>query len=223
MPFKIGHSFGKRFQKGQIPWNKKGLIIKRCVICEKEFRIKFYRKNTARFCSRKCHGKSIKGKPFFNSTGIPSWNKNTKGIMPPQCGFQKGHKSFPGTIEALQKWIKENGSWSKGKSNIYVIGDKNVNWKNGITPENEKIRKSLESKLWHRACLERNNFTCQKYLIRGGKLRVHHIQNFAQYPELRFAIDNGITLSEKAHREFHKIYGKKNNNKEQLEEFLCHK
>jgi len=34
-------------------------------------------------------------------------------------------------------------------------------------------------------------------------------------------IDNGITLSEKAHREFHKKYGIKNNTNEQLEEFLA--
>lgn len=33
-------------------------------------------------------------------------------------------------------------------------------------------------------------------------------------------LDNGITLSKKAHKEFHKIYGRKNNTKEQLEEFL---
>lgn len=31
---------------------------------------------------------------------------------------------------------------------------------------------------------------------------------------------NGITLSKKAHKEFHHIYGTKNNTKEQLIEFL---
>ena len=36
----------------------------------------------------------------------------------------------------------------------------------------------------------------------------------------RTAIENGITLSLKAHREFHKKYGFRNNTKEQLEEFL---
>jgi hypothetical protein len=56
--------------------------------------------------------------------------------------------------------------------------------------------------------------------IKGGKLHPHHIQNFAKFPELRFAIDNGITLSDKAHWEFHKKYGKHNNNREQMKEFL---
>jgi len=65
-----------------------------------------------------------------------------------------------------------------------------------------------------------NGYTCQKIGIKGGHLVAHHIQNFAQFPELRFAIDNGITLSKQAHNEFHKRYGRKNNNREQLDEFL---
>ena len=77
-------------------------------------------------------------------------------------------------------------------------------WKGGISKQNEKMRKGIEFRLWREAVFARDNFTCQKYGIKGGELHPHHIQNFAQYPELRFAIDNGITLSEKAHKEFHK-------------------
>ena len=94
------------------------------------------------------------------------------------------------------------------------------NWKGGITPENRKIRTSLEIKLWRKACLERDNFTCQKTGQIGGKLVVHHINNFADFPELRTSIENGITLSKEVHIEFHKKYGKRNNTFEQLSEFL---
>jgi len=100
------------------------------------------------------------------------------------------------------------------------IGKKNGNWKDGLTSINSKIRSSIEYRLWRESVFARDNWTCQKYGTKGGKLVVHHIKNFAEFPELRFAIDNGITLSDKAHREFHKKYGIKNNTKEQLEEFL---
>ncbi len=102
-----------------------------------------------------------------------------------------------------------------------LTGDKSPNWKGGITPENHKIRSSTEMKLWRKAVFERDSFTCQKYGTKiSGTLRAHHINNFADFPELRFAIDNGITFSEKAHIEFHRKYGEKNNNREQLNEFL---
>jgi len=99
-------------------------------------------------------------------------------------------------------------------------GEKCWNWRGGKTPLNKCIRRSGEYTLWRKVIFERDNFTCQKYKIRRGKLHPHHINNFADFPELRFAIDNGITLSEKAHKEFHQIYGNRNNTKEQLLEFL---
>jgi hypothetical protein len=99
-------------------------------------------------------------------------------------------------------------------------GKINYNWNGGITSKNKIIRDGIESRLWREAVFARDNWTCQKTMIKGGKLVAHHIQNFAQYPELRFAIDNGITLSDKAHREFHKIYGFRDNTKKQLIEFL---
>ena len=78
----------------------------------------------------------------------------------------------------------------------------------------------MASYLWRKAIFVRNDYTCRKCKKRGGKLHCHHIQNFAQYSELRFDINNGITFCRDCHNCFHKIYGKKNNTKEQLEEFL---
>jgi hypothetical protein len=99
-------------------------------------------------------------------------------------------------------------------------GNKHHAWKGGITPTMIKIRNSIDFRLWREAVFARDNWTCQKTNKKGGNLCAHHIQNFAQFPELRFAIDNGITLFREVHKEFHKKYGFKNNTKEQLEEFL---
>ena len=108
----------------------------------------------------------------------------------------------------------------KNRPRPTICREKHWNWKGGVTSQNIILRHSIEFRLWREAVFARDNWVCQKTGIRGGKLHPHHIQNFAKFPELRFAIDNGITLSEKAHREFHKKYGIRNNTREQLLEFL---
>jgi hypothetical protein len=108
----------------------------------------------------------------------------------------------------------------RGKSRPMLSGSKHHSWRGGVTPLNKKIRMSMEMDNWRRSVFIKDNFTCQKTGIRGGDLVVHHILNFAQHPELRFAIDNGVTLSKDAHVEFHKRYGRKDNTRGQVEEFI---
>src|ERR1035437_5619559 len=95
------------------------------------------------------------------------------------------------------------------------IGKDNFNWKGGVSQfnrtERQKDMSKIEYRLWHKACWERDDFTCQKTGIRGGNLVAHHINNYKDFPELRTSLENGITLSEKAHKEFHSKYGKTNN------------
>lgn len=77
-------------------------------------------------------------------------------------------------------------------------GENGNNWKGGITPLNKKLRDSVEYKLWREAVLKRDRNEC---IWCGDKenLQADHIKQFAYYPELRFAIDNGRTLCKSCH------------------------
>ena len=79
-------------------------------------------------------------------------------------------------------------------------GEKSYLWKGGITPINQKIRTSFEYKLWRDAVYTRDDYTCVWCKQRGGKLNADHIKSFSEFPELRFAIDNGRTLCVPCHR-----------------------
>lgn len=99
-------------------------------------------------------------------------------------------------------------------------GNKSVHWRGGVSTENHRIRDGIEIKLWREAVFKRDKWKCRKCDQVGGVLRAHHIRNFAQWIELRFAIDNGVTFCDSCHLVFHKIFGRKDNNPEQLAKFL---
>ena len=83
-------------------------------------------------------------------------------------------------------------------------GKNHWNWKGGITPANQVQRNSKAAKAWRRAVFTRDNFTCALCGQKGGKLNAHHIMPWAKYPELRFDLDNGITLCQDCHRDVHR-------------------
>lgn len=184
--------------------------IKKCPICGKEFNVKPCNINKSIYCSFDCYKKSKKGKSPWNKN-IPM-KEETKKIQSEQ---RKG-KCYSIKTQFKKGLIP----WNKGKNQTSTSGEKNINWKGGVSKLREKERKNIEIYEWKRNCLIRDDFTCQKTGIKGGDMQIHHILNFSEYPELRTNIENGITLSKESHKEFHKIYGYTNNTKEQLIEFL---
>ena len=93
----------------------------------------------------------------------------------------------------------------EGKPRLNCRGKNHHNWKGGITEINHKIRTSLEYKLWRKAVFERDNYTCIWCGLKSGNgkaiiLNADHIKPFADYTELRFAIDNGRTLCKDCHK-----------------------
>jgi len=87
-----------------------------------------------------------------------------------------------------------------GRPNKSITGARHPNWKGGVTPLYKKIRDSIEYQLWRKLVFERDNYICQECGQRGGKLNADHIKPFADYPKLRFVINNGRTLCESCHR-----------------------
>ena len=76
------------------------------------------------------------------------------------------------------------------------------NWDKVIfTPKKiaAQIRHSKEHDEWRISVFKRDNFVCQVCKKGGGELQAHHIKPFANYPEMRFDINNGQTVHKKCH------------------------
>ena len=186
---------------------KKELV---CKTCGKGFIAWAYEaRNGRKFCSPSCRSKKV---CFQKGNRVALGNKHSAKTR------KKMSESHKGNTDGFQIG---QPSVFKGEKRENLRGKNHWNWQGGITPINQKIRGSLEYKIWEDGVKSINKWNCQKCGdARISKLVAHHIQSFAQYPELRFALDNGIAFCRDCHKEFHKIYGRKDNVREQVEEFL---
>ena len=100
-------------------------------------------------------------------------------------------------------------------------GKNHPNYNPNLTDEErEKGRICPGLGKWKKDVRERDNNTCQCCGKTEGKLCAHHIENYADNKELRIVVLNGILLCKNHHKKFHKEFGRRNNTREQLNEFL---
>lgn len=103
-----------------------------------------------------------------------------------------------------------------------VKGENSPHWNPNLTGEDrEKNRKYPEYEEWRISVYRRDHFTCQCCGYKNGaKLNAHHLNSHDWAIDLRTDIDNGITLCDICHTDFHLTYGYGNNTKEQFEEYI---
>lgn len=203
------------------------------------------KRGRGKYCSLPCYYQSLIGKPSWNKgrKGLYEHTKEWKekarrrmsgkynpfwkgGIQKKTCPYCKQEFQNKNLKYCSKKCYSANIRGKpnlaiKGKPNFNLRGKNNPNWKGGTSrTERQVIASRIEYRLWRKAVFERDDYTCQKCKERGGKIRAHHIHNFARYLELRLVMNNGITLCKICHNNFHSIYGKTDTTKEQLQEFL---
>jgi ribosomal protein S27AE len=74
---------------------------------------------------------------------------------------------------------------------------------------------------WRRKVFERDKYSCVGCGdSKGGNLIAHHKDGYGWCKERRTDVDNGVTLCESCHKEFHSLYGFRNNTESQYTEWL---
>lgn len=77
-------------------------------------------------------------------------------------------------------------------------------FKDGKCNERTGARLTKEYTRWRYDVYLRDKFTCQMCGdSRGGNLCAHHILPFADFPDIRLCVSNGITVCKDCHKEIH--------------------
>jgi len=186
---------------------------RKCVQCQKSFIRYLSRRNLeagrGQFCGRTCN-------LLYRKTLPPEKQAHWQGGKPLWAclGCQKAFTSYKrgggrSRLYCSKKCVGgANGALRRGKSlsirtrvklgNAFR-GDRSHFWRGGVTRSNQLVRESVEYKLWREAVLRRDGFACV-WCGNQANLQADHIKQFAFFPELRFAIDNGRTLCAPCHR-----------------------
>lgn len=116
----------------------------------------------------KKYGFPSKNAPFVRRKGTIPWNKGKKDVQEP---WNKGLKGYKKGTEHY-RWIADRTKLvQKQQRNDYAY----VEWRKSV-----RDRDGWKCKISNGDCL--------------GKIVAHHILPWAKFPELRYEVNNGITL-----------------------------
>ena len=107
------------------------------------------------------------------------------------------------------------GKFKKGRKNPEGFNKGRIPWNKGKKADPAAIRKmiitkrqrgkcinSWNHKQWKKAVFERDNHECKKCYTKEH-LCAHHIKPWKECPEMRFEIDNGLSLCNSCHAKVH--------------------
>ena len=182
--FQKGNKLGNKFKKGNIPWQEGKPWTEK----QKERLKQTWRE---------------KRKKRYSEAGKKRWRENSERFS--ECGFKKGNIPWNKGIK-LGKGFYPNRDISYLKKYQFQSGENHHNWKGGRVQ-----RKKHEGGIylrWTRKVYRYDNYTCWICEKRGGKLAVHHLKGWSEYPKLRYKISNGLTLCEFCHKTYTKFVKK---------------
>lgn len=157
---------------------------KTCIICHKDFDVVPARQHKAKFCSVAC--KSEYQHRYIKGDNHPRWTDAERVKKCEYCGkeFAQGPTEAISTFSA-RKFCSHKCGWLGQE---YKSGEKHPNW------TGSPRQRDFQHTKWREAVIKRDKAVCQKCGATGIELHAHHIKAYMDHEELRYDINNGITL-----------------------------
>jgi len=161
----------------------------------------------------------------LNSSFILKEGQKYTGISKDYIFICLKHGEFKCTIPS----IIHNKYICKGCLKENISGENSSHWNHELSVEERekrRNRKFMEDENWNKVARKHkmiNNYTCEACGYKGKKkfeIVSHHKDNWKDYPDLRYYIENLACLCKKCHIDFHSEYGNKNNTLEQYEKWI---
>lgn len=157
-------------------------VTRNCLVCGKSFTVHkiHVERDQGKYCSRVCARR-----------GSPTRKCNAPVVTCHVCG---------------KEFRKYQAEINKNKGDLHFCSpdcwyehnqrENHYGWEGG---QHERINRN--SIAWRKAVLERDHYYCRLCHSRC-KLEAHHIKRFSTHPEMRWDIDNGVTLCHDCHVKF---------------------
>lgn len=162
-------------------------------------------------------GIDITGQRFGRLIALEETN-NKAGRTAWECKCDCGNKIIANTVHLVSGRTQSCGCISKEK-----VGKNHPNYNPNKTDEERLNKRYVLGKQtldgFRNKVYKRDEYTCQVCNQIGGKLNAHHLDGWNWAVDKRFDVDNGVTLCECCHSNFHSVYGNGNNTAEQFKSF----
>lgn len=154
-------------------------ITKTCPVCSETFTTHQVQINRGggKYCSLSCARK-----------GSPTRKRNRAIVICQVCKKQieRHHSEIKKSVKGL--YFCSSDCWYEHNQ-----GENHYLWAGG---QNERVNPNYTK--WRKAVLERDKYYC-RICHSQDRLEVHHIKRFATHPDIRWNIDNGLTLCHDCH------------------------
>lgn len=129
--------------------------------------------------------------PLSNSVGGPQADTDKRRTCGSEdCQYKLRQSRWNHGVDPIHR-----GRFQPGQNR----GDKAWNWKGGISPLRQIEMGRYEYKLWRFSVYKRDGFACVLCGAHGGKIHAHHIRPWRNHEELRYDVNNGVTLCKPCH------------------------
>lgn len=215
-----------KHQKGENNPNYKGAnTIVKCSNCEEPIKIlncTLKNSDGSRkkdfYCSIKC--KAEHQKSILLGKNNPKWRG---GKVKRKCDFCGKEFEIPRhRSKGSQKNFYCSIKCKAEHQETTMLGANNINYIHGLSHDYRARYRIVEGyTTWRKEVYKRDSYVCRKCGDdAGGNLNAHHLNGYSWDVKNRTNVENGVTLCEKCHKEFHKMFGNSNNTKEQFYIFL---